>query len=99
MTAPQTPAVSGVGDTAGHFHRHAYPVAGTSGEHALSRCVYPDGHESPDSPCDNPHAVWVLDPRDLDTFRPLQAALDAQPHAGIRSLVHAVETLLAGRVS
>lgn len=79
-----------------NYHRHAYPVAGPSGEQSLSRLVFPDAH---DGPCDNPKPVIVLDPRDIETLRPLQRALDGQPHAGLQALVHAVESLVETRVS
>ena len=72
-----------------NWHRHAYPITGDGP--ILSRAVYPDGH---DGPCDNPHAVLVLDPRDPDTLKALQRALDDQPGVGLRSLLHAVESLL-----
>lgn len=78
------------------YHRHAYPVPGPSGEHALSTLVFPDGH---DGPCDNRHPVVVLDPRDPETLRPLQRALDDQPHAGLQAMLHAVDALCGERVS
>jgi hypothetical protein len=43
--------------------------------------------------------VLVLDPRDPDTLKALQRALDDQPHPGLRSLAHAVETLLGSAVA
>ena len=81
-----------------NWHRHAYPLPGPAGDESLSLCAYQDGHNGP---CDNPHRVIVLDPRDPDSaaFKALQRALDDQPGIGLRSLVHAVESLTDGAVA